>query len=311
MDCQYSKRQNKKKMFLDSYYLLAHWCYTKNFGDALNPYLLNKLTGKKIIYCNYEKPDLWNCFVNLCRSILHFRTYNLRLFSSPTLKRPVILAIGSILSRSHSNYLVWGAGYMSKSEKGKGGHYFAVRGPFSAKMLEDEGYDKCVTFGDPALLLPLIYTPKQIKKSEVGFIPHLKDKKKWLELYPNERIISLTSKIEDFIDITCSNEYIISSSLHGIIVAHAYGIPALWVKDGDIDTDGIKFHDYLASVGISLYDGNNFEIDYFIGKKYNNLPNDIKSLMLPHIKISNIQKDLLKVDPFKIKSSILKKVKLL
>lgn len=25
----------------------VHWCYIDNFGDALNPYLLEKLTGKR------------------------------------------------------------------------------------------------------------------------------------------------------------------------------------------------------------------------------------------------------------------------
>ena len=33
-------------------YILAHWCYSSNFGDALNPYLLNKLSGKKVKYSN-------------------------------------------------------------------------------------------------------------------------------------------------------------------------------------------------------------------------------------------------------------------
>ncbi len=35
-------------------YILAHWCYSGNFGDALNPYLLEKLSGMKVKYCIYN-----------------------------------------------------------------------------------------------------------------------------------------------------------------------------------------------------------------------------------------------------------------
>ena len=78
----------------------------------------------------------------------------------------VDLAIGSILSRSRQNYLVWGGGYMDASEKGLGGKYLAVRGPYSAEKLEAEGYPRCNVYGDPALLLPLVYTPKSISASQ-------------------------------------------------------------------------------------------------------------------------------------------------
>ena len=51
------------------------------------------------------------------------------------------------------------------------------------------------------------------------------------------------------------NKYdsIISSSLHGIIVAHSYGIPAGWWKPSNkVTGDGSKFEDYAQSVGITL-----------------------------------------------------------
>lgn len=50
-------------------------------------------------------------------------------------------------------------------------------------------------------------------------------------------------------------EYVLSTSLHGVIIAHAYKIPSLWIRKGYIDTDGFKFHDYFTSVDIPVYDG--------------------------------------------------------
>jgi hypothetical protein len=45
----------------------------------------------------------------------------------------------------------------------------------------------------------------------------------------------------------------VSSSLHGIIVAHAFGIPAAWLRWSDkLSGDGVKFRDHAALVGLSM-----------------------------------------------------------
>jgi len=60
--------------------------------------------------------------------------------------------------------------------------------------------------------------------------------------------------IEAFIDELCSCERILTSSLHGLIVSHAYGIPAQWFDVPDaavgVPGDGTKYHDYHLSVGL-------------------------------------------------------------
>ena len=289
-------------------YILAHWCYSSNFGDALNPYLLNKLSGKKVKYSNSFTPNYKEEIFHLVRSICHFHKNNLRLLLSPEKSKPVVLAVGSILSRSRTNYLVWGGGYMDALEKGRGGKFLAVRGPFSADKLVEEGYPRCTVYGDPALLLPLVYTPITKEKCKVGIIPHLRDLPHILRDFPNSKVINLGKKIEEVIDEINSCEYILSTSLHGIIVAHAYGIPALWIKRGYIFTDGLKFNDYFASVEIPLYDGSKYNLEDIVCKSFHELSSEIRSLMLPHKSVIELQRDLLRVAPFEVKQSILDKV---
>ena len=50
----------------------------------------------------------------------------------------------------------------------------------------------------------------------------------------------------------CACEVIVSSSLHGLIIADAYGIPTVWAKFGnDINGNDFKFYDYYWSLGMS------------------------------------------------------------
>ena len=117
------------------------------------------------------------------------------------------------------------------------------------------------------------------------------------------KIIDLrTTDIESVICEILSCKYILSTSLHGIIVSHAYGIPALWMEKGYIDTDGFKFNDYFSSVGISPYTAfKNY--DEILSEDFNieNFFELNKECALPNVSIRDIQKSLLSVAPFKIK----------
>jgi pyruvyltransferase len=71
--------------------------------------------------------------------------------------------------------------------------------------------------------------------------------------YPEQvRIIDVKhySDWHEVVDQILDCELILSSSLHGLIIADAYGVPNVWMKCSDKTFDGaFKYQDYLLSVG--------------------------------------------------------------
>lgn len=206
-----------------------HWFTgVPNLGDALNPYLLSKLFSLKVNWVDPKKR---------CRKYF---------------------AVGSILGKADNFTEVWGSGFISDTSKTLGRPLIhAVRGPLTEKKLNAMGIACPKVYGDPALLLPQIYFPKAPKKFKVGIIPHYVDKKApsvlKASLEPGVKVIDIQNRnVESFIDQILSCELIISSSLHGLIIADAYGVPNVWMKLSDKIVGGnFKFNDYFLSVGRS------------------------------------------------------------
>lgn len=198
---------------------------------------------------------------------------------------------------------------MNSCQKCMGGKFYAVRGEYTNRKLIRDGLNGCSTFGDPALLLPLIYHPKKLEKkcNTIGIVPHFSETEYFKERYSdNFFVIDLnTYDVEKTIDLICSCDYILSTSLHGLIVSHAYNIPSIWIKKGYIHTDGIKFKDYFSSVGLPLYSG--FEnIEKILSSRKSCLDFILKNieLSLPKKSISMIQRELLLAAPFTLKKYI-------
>lgn len=206
----------------------AYWCQSQNFGDALTPWLINKLSGKNVIYTPPSKDVV---------------TY---------------MATGSMLDDDITNSIIWGCGIAWRNDViRKPLEIRAVRGPISRQRTIECGYECPEVFGDPALLLPRLYMPTMQIQYKLGIIPHYVDHGRVVDAYGTKedvKIINILDPIESVIDNILSCNKIISSSLHGLITAQAYGKCNLWVEfSNDIIGDGTKFIDFLLSIGAVPY----------------------------------------------------------
>tara|TARA_R110002049_G_scaffold3795_5_gene27644 strand:- start:122576 stop:123397 length:822 start_codon:yes stop_codon:yes gene_type:complete len=206
----------------------------ENYGDLLGKYLVEKISGKEVVWSKPNRFSL-NDFFN-----------------------PIYVTIGSILTHVNNKCVIWGSGIISKAYPIKKAKFLAVRGPQTRRHLLNQGYNVPEIYGDPALLLPNYYHPKIEKAYQIGVIPHYNDFKKVSHFYSNSPDIMLIDLMTNDVEKTTNQflkcEKIVSSSLHGLIVAHAYGIPAVWQKfSDDVFGDDIKYQDYFESVGIPSY----------------------------------------------------------
>lgn len=227
-----------------------------NFGDAINPVLFTKLTGLNVV-SSFKIINLFN--------------------------RDTYFFIGSILDNlKKDNTIICGTGFQHENAKvfKKPAKIIAVRGPLSRNIFLKHKIECPEVYCDPVLLLPHTYLPKNIeKKFDVGIIAHYIDK----ELV-GQKIIINNGLTYHFIDIEADwhqiveevniSRYIISSSLHGIIVSHAYGIPATRIKlSNNINGGDFKFNDYALAMNTKPFDVYQIEdkIDLSIAIKLSNL----------------------------------------
>lgn len=223
----------------------------RNWGDDLNYYFLRELTGLPVVMYHNFKLAKW----------LHLKNY---------------LCIGTLLDGNrykNRDTIIWGSGY-SGARRGLSlpKQVVATRGVLSREYLLSQGIDCPDVYGDPALLLPLVYQPRrgvqcsiaassvqEVRKASyrLGIIPHVVDLyhpviEEIRGKYADEiLIIDLVhyKKWTDVIDQICSCERILSSSLHGLIVSDAYQVPNCWIKiSGKMPGGNFKYFDYASSV---------------------------------------------------------------
>lgn len=193
-----------------------------NFGDMLTPVLLRHF-GYDPIWVGVEHAEL--------------------------------LCTGSIARLAQPGQMILGSGVMRRQDRpSPEATYLAVRGPKTREIVIQAGGSCPEIFGDPGLLLPLVYDPATSKKHDLGIVPHYVDYTWAVTALKGHHIISpLRPDPRNVARDILECREVLSSSLHGIIVAHAYGIPAAWVRFSNrLNGDGTKFADYAASVGVEL-----------------------------------------------------------
>lgn len=164
-----------------------------------------------------------------------------------------LLGIGSIMTKIKPGDTVWGSGVMRHTDKFPQApqvNFRAVRGVMSRDIIVKSGGTCPEVYGDPALLLPLIYKPEIEQTNDIGVVPHYVDREIVGNYFKEVPIIGVNQNWKAFIDQILSCKKIISSSLHGIVIAEAYGIQAEWVvMSNKVLGNGFKFEDYLTGTG--------------------------------------------------------------
>lgn len=205
-------------------HLPLFWHAGSNWGDSVNPLLAGMLSGRPVLnselYCD--------CF----------------------------MAVGSTLGLANRHTRVWGSGMISPDDlpREMPRSIHAVRGPLTRERLDAAKIPCPDIFGDPVLLLPRFYNPIVEKRFKVGIIPHYADRKSpWLDplrARPEVAIIDVLGDLLYFVRMIKSCDVILSSSLHGLISADAYGVPSVWIKlSDDVQGGDFKFRDYYLSTG--------------------------------------------------------------
>ncbi|SEA65342.1 polysaccharide pyruvyl transferase family protein [Rubrimonas cliftonensis] len=217
-----------------------------NVGDALSPFLLTMVSGRPAAAADFVSDA------------------------------PRIAAIGTIAQNFAGGRVeVWGAGCSPWSDPlsprrrpfvppaGTEFRLHATRGPLSARLLSGGGAPD-VPFGDPAALLPRFYAAPVEKRWELGVVLHLSEladrgfeavAKPAIARYaaPADGSVRLITMVapptvaatRDKIDEIRACRRIVSTSLHGLAIAAAYGVPCLYLG-ADRGAEGVAAADLTA-----------------------------------------------------------------
>ena len=221
--------------------------YGGNFGDEMGVDIARRLCDKRI-----RVKDL---------------AIEKRFLGRSWVRRPGVMALGSILHYSRSGDVVWGTGINPFWQRKVRLEWDpqtldirAVRGPLTAEYLNEEyGLDLPLSpvYGDPGMLVARLFP--ELGQGETarkyGITPHYLDME---TVQDHEDVMPPNRAWRDLVEFILGCEMIVSSSLHALIVAEAFKVPARWWHNENLPsskTEGkFKYNDYYASTDRSLDD---------------------------------------------------------
>lgn len=169
-----------------------------------------------------------------------------------------LLSIGSVMHFAKNGDCIWGTGVNGKIDPKKlrftNLDVRAVRGPCTRNFLIEKGISVPEVFGDPGLLLPLFYDKRLFNnnnKKDFIIIPHMNEDYNIYKHYSNN-ICSPKQGALSFVNEIVNSKFVISSSLHGLIIAESYGIPAVFIE-GPSGESLFKYDDYYLGTGRTTY----------------------------------------------------------
>lgn len=208
--------------------LFWSWYEPRNFGDWIGPYLYEHISGTQPTFTDVNMQSSCNCF----------------------------FAAGSIMRKIEypDRVTVWGSGIISENDKFERPKAVrAVRGPRTAAYLKRLGYPTSDIYGDPAILMPTFFKPSQrLEEGRIGIIPHYIDYPEVVKQAKTDVVvINVAQPVEVVVAQIAACEATASSSLHGLILSHAYSVPCAWIESQKpLHGDGVKFQDYYEAAGI-------------------------------------------------------------
>lgn len=235
------------------------YCKIQNMGDLLNELLMERVFQVPFVHSTnlliYDLTGIGSFMDSLFEKKTHHSEPN-------NLKRVIgRFARNHCITECHT----WGTGFISDLSKECIGlnrnkvDFMAVRGKKTKACIE-KIINKEINpvFGDAGILAPYLFEKPIKKEHEIGIIPHFKEQncqriQILTDKFKNSCVIDLKGEPLEVVRNIAKCEYIISSSLHGLIVADAFRIPNVRVYFTDAPMgDGFKYDDYYSAYDLNV-----------------------------------------------------------
>ncbi|MDY6263408.1 MAG: polysaccharide pyruvyl transferase family protein [Fibrobacter sp.] len=235
-----------------------------NFGDELNSVIFNSYSKESFsLSYNISKIDYVGIGSILDADILVYapqkdvkaRIKNIIKKMRAFLSFKPLITLGSGISFQYDNPL--NLRFVRRMQ------FPIVRGAFTADVLKKSGYlkNENIVLGDIGLLASDIIPHEIIKKYPLGIVPHFRDLDnpliwKIVEKTPGSICVNVQDSPVDVVKKIAECERIVSTSLHGLIVADSLHIPNLWLEnpwvhyERPINNYRFKYNDYYSALGL-------------------------------------------------------------